>query len=96
MNIISGVYHIKEYPQNLIDIFNVVELKNHSLDVNLVLGAGMTLTEMMELFRQISSENEDFSYLKEFYNHMDLVAHVPVRNVSKIIGNIGTNKIIKR
>lgn len=52
------------------------------MDVNLILGAGMPLTEMMELFLKISSENEDFSYLKQFYDHVDLVAHIPVRNVS--------------
>lgn len=52
------------------------------MDINLILGAGMPLTEMMELFLKISAENEDFSYLKQFYDHMDLVAHIPVRNVS--------------
>lgn len=59
-----------------------MELKGHTLDVNLIIGAGMPLTEMMELFLQISQTNEDFSYLKVLYDHMDLVAHIPVRNVS--------------
>lgn len=66
----------------MIDIFNVVELKGHMMDVNLILGAGMSLTEMMQLFLKLSAENEDFSYLKQFHEHMDLVAHIPVRNVS--------------
>lgn len=43
----------------------------------------MSLTEMMEIFHKLSEENEDFRYLKEFHNHMDLVAHIPVRNVSR-------------
>lgn len=69
----------------MIDIFNVAEMKGYVIDVNLILGAGMTLTDMMELFLELSSRNEEFSYLKQFHEHMDLVAHVPVRNVSEKI-----------
>ncbi|KAI8432031.1 hypothetical protein MSG28_004552 [Choristoneura fumiferana] len=70
------------------DIFNIVELKGYILDVNLILGAGMPLTEMMELFLELSKKNEDFSYLQQFYDHMDLVAHIPVRNIGTIGGNL--------
>ncbi|CAH2090182.1 unnamed protein product [Euphydryas editha] len=84
----QGVYHVTEYPRNIIDIFNVAELKEHIIDVNLILGAGMPLTDMMEVFMKLSNENEDFAYLKEFYNHMDLVAHIPVRNIGTIGGNL--------
>lgn len=84
----SGVYHVTEYPKNVIDIFHVAELKGYSIDVNLILGAGMSLTDIMDVFMTLSMENEDFSYLKEFYDHMDLVAHIPVRNVSKLKKNI--------
>ncbi|KPI90909.1 Sensory neuron membrane protein 1 [Papilio xuthus] len=77
----QGVYHVKKYPTHIIDISDVVELKAFLLDVNLILGAGMTLSDMMELFLKMSSENENFSYLKEFYSHMDLVAHIPVKNI---------------
>lgn len=78
----SGVYHVTQYPKHVIDIFNVSELKGFTIDVNLILGAGTPLTEMMEIFLRLSSKNSDFSYLKEFHEHMDLVAHIPVRNVS--------------
>nr|QLI62141.1 aldehyde oxidase 10 [Streltzoviella insularis] len=84
----QGVYHVTEYPQHVVDIFNVQELKGYLLDVNLVLGAGMTLTDMMDLFLTLSMENSDFSYLKEFYDHIDLVAHIPVRNIGTIGGNL--------
>ncbi|XP_073946005.1 uncharacterized protein isoform X2 [Choristoneura fumiferana] len=84
----QGVYHVSEYPKNIIDIFNIVELKGYILDVNLILGAGMPLTEMMELFLELSKKNEDFSYLQQFYDHMDLVAHIPVRNIGTIGGNL--------
>ncbi|XP_063894594.1 xanthine dehydrogenase [Helicoverpa armigera] len=84
----QGVYHVTNYPPNIIDIFNVVELRGHTIDVNLIIGAGMPLTEMMELFLQMSQTNEDFSYLKVLYDHMDLVAHIPVRNIGTIGGNL--------
>ncbi|KAJ8719472.1 hypothetical protein PYW08_011647 [Mythimna loreyi] len=84
----QGVYHVTDYPPVLIDIFNVVELRGHTIDVNLIIGAGMPLTEMMELFLEISQTNEDFCYLKVFYDHMDLVAHIPVRNIGTIGGNL--------
>lgn len=41
----------------------------------------MTLSDMMDLFLLLSNKNEDFAYLKEFHQHLDLVAHIPVRNV---------------
>ncbi|XP_064292368.1 uncharacterized protein LOC128674487 [Plodia interpunctella] len=84
----QGVYHVTEYPHNVIDIFNVAEIKGYILDENLVLGAGMALNEMMEVFLKLSAENEDFTYLKQFYDHMDLVAHIPVRNIGTIGGNL--------
>ncbi|XP_047998050.1 indole-3-acetaldehyde oxidase-like [Leguminivora glycinivorella] len=84
----QGVYHVEKYPSNVIDIFNVAEIKGYIMDVNLVLGAGMTLTDMMEVFVLMAAQNEDFAYLKQFHEHMDLVAHVPVRNIGTIGGNL--------
>ncbi|XP_038212491.1 xanthine dehydrogenase/oxidase-like [Zerene cesonia] len=84
----QGVYHVKSYPDNVIDIFNIAELKGHTQDVNLILGAGTTLTDMVEIFLRLSAENEDFAYLKEFYDHVDLVAHIPVKNIGTIGGNL--------
>ncbi|XP_026494618.2 uncharacterized protein LOC113399655 [Vanessa tameamea] len=83
----QGVLPDSEYPMNVIDIFNVSELKEHTLDVNLIIGAGMTISEAMNIFLKMS-ENEDFFYLKELYNHLDLVAHIPVRNIGTIGGNL--------
>ncbi|KAL0828977.1 hypothetical protein ABMA28_003866 [Loxostege sticticalis] len=84
----QGVYHVTDYPSTVIDIFNVPELKGFTVDVNLILGAGMPLSEMMDLFLELSTSNEDFSYLKQFHEHMDLVAHIPVRNIGTIGGNL--------
>ncbi|XP_037293464.1 xanthine dehydrogenase-like isoform X2 [Manduca sexta] len=84
----QGVYHVTEYPPHVIDIFNVSELKGFNIDVNLILGAGMPLSEMMDLFLKLSHDKEEFAYLKQFYDHMDLVAHIPVRNIGTIGGNL--------
>lgn len=90
-----GVYHVTEYPENVIDIFSVPDLKGYLIDVNLILGAGMTLTDMMEVFLKLSGEREEFSFLKQFHEHMDLVAHIPVRNVSiKYCRNVAKALII--
>lgn len=78
----AGVYHVNDYPSNIIDIFNVQALKGYMIDVNLILGSGMSLTDMMDLFLEVSVKHDEFTYLKKFYDHMDLVAHIPVRNVS--------------
>ncbi|KAJ2951466.1 hypothetical protein O0L34_g13618 [Tuta absoluta] len=58
------------------------------MDLNLVLGAGMSLTEMMTECQQRAQSNTGFKYLDEFYKHLDLIAHVPVRNIGTIGGNL--------
>lgn len=73
---------ITDYPETIIDIFSVNELKEHILDVNLILGAGISLSELMEILNEFSTKNDEFKYLKVLQEHLDLVAHIPVRNVS--------------
>ncbi|XP_023954191.2 xanthine dehydrogenase-like [Bicyclus anynana] len=84
----QGVNQLGDYPTTVIDIFSVYELKEHVLDVNLILGAGISLSELMEIFGHISASNDGFKYLQELYNHLDLVAHMPVRNIGTIGGNL--------
>lgn len=72
------------YPKLLIDISDVKELATHYIDVNLVLGANTTLTDTMNLFKEVAKSNEDFWYLDVLYDHLDRVAHIPVRNVSSL------------
>ncbi|CAG9788277.1 unnamed protein product [Diatraea saccharalis] len=85
-----GATPILEYPRILIDISAVQEIKMHYLDQNLVVGAGTTLTDLMDIFLAISKTNEEFAYLQKFYEHLDLVAHIPVRNIGTIAGNLMT------
>lgn len=79
---IPGAYPIAEYPQLLIDISGISELKGFVLDQNLVLGAGTTLSEALDIFKSLSSQKQNFSYLEKLHDHIQLVAHIPVRNVS--------------
>lgn len=78
---ISGAYPINEYPQTLIDISDVTELKRVVIDQNLVIGAGTTLTEALDIFQRMATQDY-FEYLLKFHQHLKLVAHIPVRNVS--------------
>lgn len=82
--IFAGVYPILEYPQVLIDITCVKDLQGYYLDQNLVIGAGNTLTEVLNIFKSQSNE-EYFNYLSILMDHLELVAHIPVRNVSLFV-----------
>ncbi|KAJ8720015.1 hypothetical protein PYW07_012058 [Mythimna separata] len=84
----KGVYPIKVEPKIIIDISSIENLKLTQSDENLILGAGMSLTDVMSTFQQWSRKNGDFSYLDILYKHLDLVAHVPVRNIGTIGGNL--------
>ncbi|XP_048477717.1 probable aldehyde oxidase gad-3 [Plutella xylostella] len=83
----KGAYPIFEYPEILIDISDIPTLKHYVIDQNLVLGAGNTLAECMEIFDKVSTE-EGFSYLRILREHLELVAHIPVRNIGTIGGNL--------
>lgn len=60
----------------------MAELRSYYMDVNLVLGANMTLTDTINLFSELSKSNDDFWYLNILRRHLEQVAHIPVRNVS--------------
>ncbi|XP_053608547.1 uncharacterized protein LOC128674181 isoform X2 [Plodia interpunctella] len=86
-NTAKGAYPIDEYPRVLIDVSNVAELKGYIVDQNLIIGAGNTLSELLDIF-QIKSQEESFTYLQQFYDHLQLVAHIAVRNMGSIAGNL--------
>ena len=78
---ILGAYPIQDYPSKLIDIHHINELRNCEYNENLEVGAGLTMTELMDILKT-GAEQEGFEYLTKLYDHMDLVAHIPLRNVS--------------
>ncbi|XP_063828755.1 probable aldehyde oxidase gad-3 [Ostrinia nubilalis] len=89
-NTAKGAYPIEEYPNMIIDISDVQELKTYEIDQNLVCGSGTTLTALLKIFDEFSQQNY-FKYLRVLRDHLDLVAHIPVRN----LGTIGGNLMIK-
>ncbi|GBP49386.1 Xanthine dehydrogenase [Eumeta japonica] len=84
----KGAYPIFAYPRVLIDISGVKELKVHFIDQNLVVGSGTTLTDLLALLDDVSRQHSEFAYLQNLYEHINLVAHIPVRNLGTIAGNL--------
>lgn len=79
-----GVYHRNENLKIFIDITGVEELRSHDIGPELVLGGGVTLTEAMDILTNASTQ-PGFEYCKHLVDHIDLIANVPVRNVSGIV-----------
>ncbi|CAG9788240.1 unnamed protein product [Diatraea saccharalis] len=82
-----GAVPIDEYPPVLIDITSISELKGHEFDQNLMIGACTTLTEVIDIFEN-NSKKDNFAYLKKLKEHIDKIAHILVRNVGTIAGNL--------
>ena len=78
---IPGVYQIENEPLVYVDISSISSLQDQFVDENLVLGAGLSLQQTMTIFEK-QMRNEDFAYLRDFHKHLELVANVPVKNVS--------------
>ncbi|XP_045773784.1 xanthine dehydrogenase-like [Maniola jurtina] len=83
----KGVYPILEYPRLIIDISGVLELKGYYMDQNLVLGGGTLLVEVLEIFKALAGY-EGFSYFNVLSDHLEKVAHVAVRNLATVAGNL--------
>lgn len=81
----SGVYKNDGPYKAYIDISNVPELKKCSVDnrAGIVLGAAVTLTEMIDFLKNKVANMDGFEYGKYMGNHIERVANVPVRNVSE-------------
>ncbi|KDR17215.1 hypothetical protein L798_08320, partial [Zootermopsis nevadensis] len=83
-----GVYRITDEPEVYIDVGDVAELKSVSTETALTLGGNTTLTEAMNLFYSLAEERPSYKYTKFLADHIDLIANVPVRNVTTIAGNL--------
>lgn len=68
--------------QVYIDVNDVVELRSHLVtDDNLVVGAGMTITDAIDIVSKTATI-EGFGYFKRLAAHMEVIGNVAVRNVS--------------
>ncbi|KAJ8687934.1 hypothetical protein QAD02_023729 [Eretmocerus hayati] len=82
-----GVYRAS--PKKLyIDVNDVADLHRVEKEKDsLTFGGNVTLANAMLTFKKFTNER-GFAYLKEMYEHVDLVATIPVRNVGTIAGNL--------
>ncbi|KAG4066736.1 hypothetical protein HA402_012803 [Bradysia odoriphaga] len=88
-NTAHGVYRRSEQVTVFIDIKSIRELHTISVNENsFVVGANVSLTELMETLQQAATKYDHYSYGKHLADHIDLVATVPVRNAGTIAGNL--------
>ncbi|CAD7078520.1 unnamed protein product [Hermetia illucens] len=81
-NTAHGVYRRHRHIKVFIDVNQVPELRTyHVSEEELELGGNLSLTETMDILRLVKSK-PGFSFCKEVLHHIDLIANVPVRNVS--------------
>lgn len=82
-NTAHGVYRRSENIKYFIDIHAIGELRGYELTADkLKLGANLSLTEAMDIFMD-ASKKPGFKYCEQLWKHFDLIANVPVRNVSE-------------
>ncbi|XP_034131067.1 xanthine dehydrogenase [Drosophila guanche] len=91
-NTAHGVYRRSTDIKHFIDVSGVEELHGHSTEgQQLKLGANLSLTQTMDILRK-TSKQPGFEYLEVLWNHLDLIANVPVRNSGTLAGNISIKK----
>jgi len=84
-NTAHGVYRRSPDIKHFIDVHGVDELHQHSSEgQQLKLGANLSLTQTMEIL-WTTSRRPGFEYLNVLWSHIDLIANVPVRNVSILL-----------
>ncbi|XP_049545877.1 uncharacterized protein LOC125957303 isoform X2 [Anopheles darlingi] len=86
-NTATGVYRRSSDLEVFIDITSVADLRVHFFNDALIIGANVSLTELMTILEE-ASHSEGYEYCGELVKHLDLVANVPVRNVGTIAGNL--------
>lgn len=81
-NTAHGVYRRPDDIQVFVDVNSVEQLRAHSIGNEVEVGGAVKLTEFMEILKKAGESNGNFSYCADFHDHVDLIANVPVRNVS--------------
>lgn len=83
-----GVYRRSKDLTLFIDISEIDELSSFSIGAVIELGANMTLTDSMETLRVAAKSRSKFGYCTFLIAHIDKVAHVAVRNIGTLAGNL--------
>ncbi|KAF7271078.1 hypothetical protein GWI33_016038 [Rhynchophorus ferrugineus] len=88
-NTARGVYREHGLLDVYIDITSVPELTTFKVNQDSVsFGGNCTLTYVMEAFKALAAKNSQYGYFEKMADHIDLVAHVPVRNIGTLAGNL--------
>lgn len=83
-NTAHGVYRRSASIRHFIHISDVAALRPRTVDdLEIVLGANVTLTEMMVFLEEVANDHRrsQFAYCRELVKHVDMTANVSVRNV---------------
>lgn len=84
-NTAHGVYRRDADLKRFIHVSDVEELRRKTVTSDgIVLGGNVSLTEFMEYLSEVAAEKPEFAYCQKLVSHVDLIANVPVRNVSSI------------
>lgn len=82
-NTAHGIYRRSAEIKSFIDVGALAELKGYSVSEKaLTLGGNLSLSETMEICRKLE-QTSGFEYLSQVWLHLDWIANVPVRNVSR-------------
>lgn len=89
-NTAHGVFRRSNAVHKFIDINSIPELHDYKLSTgSLRLGGNLSLTETMAIFEK-AAKSKGFEYCNKLWKHFDLIANVPVRNVSHVITQSST------
>uniref|UniRef100_A0A1B0C8Q9 Putative xanthine dehydrogenase n=1 Tax=Lutzomyia longipalpis TaxID=7200 RepID=A0A1B0C8Q9_LUTLO len=87
-NTAHGVYRRDPGIEIFIDVTSIEALRTHTIGGYIELGANMTIAETMVYLRRAAFGRPQFEYVRELIKHLDLVAHVAVRNIGTLAGNL--------
>uniref|UniRef100_A0A182JVL2 Indole-3-acetaldehyde oxidase n=1 Tax=Anopheles christyi TaxID=43041 RepID=A0A182JVL2_9DIPT len=83
-----GVYRRSTELRVFIDVRNVEELRNYWIGSSVIVGANVTLSELIEILREAARTDRRFAYCGEMARHVEEIAHPAVRHVGTIAGNL--------
>lgn len=83
-NTAHGVYRRDADVKRFIHVGDVEELRRKEVTTaGIELGGNVSLTEFIEYLSEVAAQKSEYAYCKELVSHVDLIANVPVRNVSR-------------
>uniref|UniRef100_A0A1I8P4W1 Indole-3-acetaldehyde oxidase n=1 Tax=Stomoxys calcitrans TaxID=35570 RepID=A0A1I8P4W1_STOCA len=87
-NTAHGVYRRSSQINKFVDLHSLHELQGYTItNDSLVLGGNLNMSDAMEAFQE-ASKLAGFEYCSKVWNHFDLIANVPVRNMGTLAGNL--------